>query len=367
MGGDRSSHGTLEGRRLGDFHILERIGEGAFGVVHRARQELLDREAVVKVLHGQHRASGEVIQRFLREARLASRLDHPFAAHIYAFGAEPDGLLWLAMERVRGTPLSQLLQLRGPLPLDQLSALLSRLAEVIQAAHDQGIIHRDIKPANVMVLSRAGRLSPKLLDFGIAKLIDAAPAAVPESSAPTGNDDARLTHGGARVGSPAYMAPEVWADATRADARSDQYALGVLTYEAMTGRVPFQAPSLIALAMEHARRPPPSAGPRFGAEINDTLARALAKRPEARWESVVAFAQAFVSAAGVADVPAEVPQLEESLRQQWIAEAPQPLAEAAAALEAARNLHQAADLAIRFGRLLLRYVGLVALASAARS
>src|SRR5690606_13993541 len=143
--------------------------QGGFGTVYRARQPLLDREAVVKVLQPQHLASENITQRFLREARLASRLDHPFAAHIYAFGAEPDGHLWIAMELVRGTPLDELLRLQGPVPLPRLVPLLERLCEVIQTAHDQGIIHRDIKPANVMVLSRAGRLLPKLIDFVIAK------------------------------------------------------------------------------------------------------------------------------------------------------------------------------------------------------
>src|SRR6266850_4723081 len=100
----------LAGRTLGDFVLRERMGEGGFGVVYRAAQPLLDREAVVKVLHAPWRAKRTVIDRFLREARLASKLDHPYAAHIYAFGAETDGELWIAMELVRGTPLDKLLE-----------------------------------------------------------------------------------------------------------------------------------------------------------------------------------------------------------------------------------------------------------------
>ncbi len=139
-------------------------------MVFRAEQPLLAREAVIKVLHAPLQLDENMIQRFMREARLASSLDHPYAAHIYAFGAEPDGLLWIAMELVRGTPLNKLLETHGPLPLTRFVPLFDRLCEVIQTAHDQGIIHRDIKPANVMVLSRAGRLLPKLLDLGIARL-----------------------------------------------------------------------------------------------------------------------------------------------------------------------------------------------------
>src|SRR5205807_3247763 len=95
--------------------------------------------------------------------RLASRLDHPFAAHIYAFGAESDGVLWIAMELVRGTPLDRLLQAQGPIPLERFAPLLERICQVVQTAHDQGIVHRDLKPGNVMVLARAGQLLPKLL------------------------------------------------------------------------------------------------------------------------------------------------------------------------------------------------------------
>jgi len=123
--------GDIVGRTLGDFVVRERIGEGGFGAVYRADQPPLGRDAVIKVLHGRHHAQQEIIQRFLREAKLASRLDHPFAAHIYAFGAEPDGLLWIAMELVRGTPLDKLLQ-QGPLTLARLVPLVERVCEVVQ-------------------------------------------------------------------------------------------------------------------------------------------------------------------------------------------------------------------------------------------
>src|SRR6185436_8163859 len=168
----------LTGRTLGDFTIHDRIGEGGYGVVYRATQRTLGREAVVKVLHTRHGAGDAVVQLFLREAQLASRLDHPFAAHIYAFGAEPDGLLWIAMELVRGTTLRRVLEAQpgGRLPLARLIPLLDGLCEVVHTAHEQGIVHRDLKPDNIMVLSRAGRLLPKLLDLGVAKLVTRAAA-----------------------------------------------------------------------------------------------------------------------------------------------------------------------------------------------
>jgi serine/threonine-protein kinase len=114
----------IPGRTLGDFIVREKIGEGGFGAVFRAEQPLLGREAVIKVPSSLVRDSPEATARFLREARLASRLDHPYAAHIYAFGAEPDGLRWIAMEFVRGTPLSALLKSQGPMPLERFVPLL---------------------------------------------------------------------------------------------------------------------------------------------------------------------------------------------------------------------------------------------------
>jgi serine/threonine-protein kinase len=187
---------ALEGRTLGEFLVKERIGAGGFGAVYRAEQTLLGREAVIKVMHPEHQAQRRLEARFLREARLASLLDHPYAAHIYSFGAEPDGLLWIAMERVRGTTLADMLQ-AAPLPLAKLVPLLERIAQVVQAAHEQRIVHRDLKPSNVMVVTRAGELYPKLLDFGIAKLRlvegsgdEAAPPTRPTApTAPTVGDD----------------------------------------------------------------------------------------------------------------------------------------------------------------------------------
>src|SRR4051812_22043242 len=125
------------GRTLGDFVVRERIGAGGFGAVYRAEQPLLAREAVIKVLHRELRASDVATQRFLREAKLASRLDHPYAAHIYAFGAERDGLCWIAMELVRGTPFDQLLAAQGAMPLERFVPLFERICEVVHCAHEQ--------------------------------------------------------------------------------------------------------------------------------------------------------------------------------------------------------------------------------------
>ena len=260
----------LSGRTLGEFVLRERIGEGGYGAVYRCEQPLLGREAVVKVLHPRLRRNDAVLQRFMREAQLASRLDHPYAAHVYAFGVErDDGLLWIAMEMVQGTALSRWLQDHGPLPLDRFVPFFEHLAEVVHAAHERGIVHRDLKPSNVMVVERGGRLLPKLLDFAVAKLLDGArplstrtatqrphigaeslgnPAeatqrAPREAVTLTANTlpdshARRWIHIESMVGSPPYMSPEQWRNAFEVGPASDLYSPAVVAYEALTGRCP---------------------------------------------------------------------------------------------------------------------------------
>jgi serine/threonine protein kinase len=151
----------LPGRILGDFVLGDVLGRGGCGTVYRAEQRTLDRPAVVKVLHRSPATRRDLAERFVREARLASRFDHPYAAHVYAFGVEPDGIMWIAMELVDGTPLGRLVKQSGPLALDQFVPLFERLCEVVQSAHDQGIVHRDIKPSNVMVIARRRPATPR--------------------------------------------------------------------------------------------------------------------------------------------------------------------------------------------------------------
>src|SRR5262249_43625037 len=143
--------------------------EGGYAAVYRGEEPLLQREVVVKVLH-ERRSDSESRERFLREARLASQLDHPYATHIYAYGGEDQGrLLWIAMELVRGVPLDVWLDRRGPMPPELFGPFFEGICEVIHVAHGEGIIHRDLKPSNIMVIEGGERPLPKLLDFGIAK------------------------------------------------------------------------------------------------------------------------------------------------------------------------------------------------------
>jgi WD40 repeat protein/serine/threonine protein kinase len=311
----------LSGRTLGEFVLREQIGAGGYGAVYRCAQPVLKRDAVVKVLHAGRRRNTTAKERFLREAQLASRLDHPYAAHVYSFGAEDDGLLWIAMELVHGITLGDLLKSRGPMPLDEFVPFFECVAQVVQAAHERGIVHRDLKPSNMMVIESGGRLFPKLLDFGIAKLNDDSEGAEPhdDEDEPTldERDDrtatvrirvtpqrvqrtrtdpkpaARLTRRGAVIGSAPYMSPEQWGDPCAVGPASDVYSLGCVAYEALTGHAPFTAANTDEYYKQHLRADPPSLGTGFSPELDRVLQRALAKAPEARHASPLELSAEF--------------------------------------------------------------------------
>jgi WD40 repeat protein/serine/threonine protein kinase len=394
------------GRTLGEFVIKKRLGEGGFGAVYLADQPLLGREAVIKILHTAALEQAGMRQRFLREARLASAVDHPFAAHVYSFGSEPDGLLWLAMEYVRGTPLDQLIKLQGPIPLARFAPFMEKLCEVVHALHQLGIVHRDLKPANVMGVSRGGRLTPKLLDLGIAKLWTAQPLlesgaemvrAELASAIGSGSDrddtpsalvdtadgrcrelspstistqlqtalTAAVTAHGLVLGSPAYMAPEQWLDPNLARPQTDIYSLGILAFQSLTGTLPFRGRRQLDLAAKHARSPPPTLGPEFPQALSDVLQRALAKRPEDRYESAVAFGAAFKTASGIDELP-EVVRIDSELKEDWLLHAPQPLAEALSTAISARQSSTALNALLQFRGVSVRFLGLVGLAARSR-
>ena len=295
----------LVGRQLGEFILREKIGEGGCAVVYRCEQPALKRDVVVKVLHARRRRNDASQERFFREAQLASRLDHPYAAHVYAFGGEDDGLLWIAMELVHGVTLGDWLETHGPMPLEQFVPFFEHVAEVVHAAHERGIVHRDLKPSNVMVIDRGGRLFPKLLDFGIAKVsiedADPTPAsageptteplrAAPRNVQRTRTDpaarDPRLTRTSSRIGSSPYMSPEQWTNAKAVGPATDIYSLGILTYEALTGRRPFIAENTSGYYRLHLHAEVPLLGGDFTPELDRLIQRALAKDPDARHRDV---------------------------------------------------------------------------------
>ena len=330
---------SLIGRTLGKFEVIEKLGRGGSGDVYRAEQPQLGRSAVIKALRRENELSPNRVERFLREVKLASRLDHPYAAHIYAFGAEPDGLMWIAMEHVRGGTLDELIARRGPVPASVFAPLFARLCEVVHSMHELGIVHRDIKATNVMVIERSGQLLPKLIDFGIAKGLD--------SLDPIAEDEVttELTGHGSTLGSPHYMSPEQWAAPSEVDARADIYALGVLAYRCLAGKLPFQEVGRMQLAEAHQHRPPPPLPASVPAALADVIQRALAKRADARWPTAVALAEATQRAVG-GTTPEAVPIFDPVTRDMWMRGGPQPIADAVAHLASATTTVEA-DAALR--------------------
>jgi serine/threonine-protein kinase len=265
---------VLVGRTLGEFVLREQVGRGGFGAVFRATQSALDREAVVKVLHPWLRTSKRVTDRFLREARLASKLDHPYAAHVYASGAEPDGALWIAMELVRGTSLDKVLEIQGTLALERFVPLFDRICEVVHTAHEHGIVHRDLKPANIFVTpSEDDPWEIRVIDFGIAKQMHAGP-----STAFRGP-----------LGTLLFMAVEQFERPSEATPLSDVYALAVVVYLMVTGRYPWgEHHSAFELyRRQQSERPDPA--PTMPPGWEDTVFSALSPDPQQRPRSMHEF------------------------------------------------------------------------------
>jgi WD40 repeat protein/serine/threonine protein kinase len=285
---------------LGDIVVCERINEGGHGVVYRGEQRLLGRNVVIKVLHQRMKDNAVAKRRFMQEARLASTLDHPYAAHVYSFGVErEDGLVWIAMELVQGITFHKWLKTCGPMPLAQFVPFFEDIAQVVHAAHGLGIIHRDLKPSNLMLIERGGRIIPKLLDLGIAKQIHVPTSddlvtppqrtlTDPESGTPVIED--RITRASEYVGSPPYMAPEQWRPHLSVGPAADLYALGVLAYEALTGRLPFFAQAPHEYCRCHLFQSVPPLGDAFSPNLDRVIQRALAKYPEHRQSNTLELA-----------------------------------------------------------------------------
>ena len=292
------------GTILGPYEIVASLGAGGMGEVYTARDTRLDRTVAIKVLSEHVASDPDLKQRFEREAKTISSLNHPHICTLYDVG-EHQGISYLVMEHLEGVSLAERLE-QGPVPLEQALQVAIELADALAAAHRQGIIHRDLKPGNVM-LTKAGA---KLLDFGLAKLKGADPAA--EGLTALVTEDAPLTEQGTILGTFQYMAPEQL-EGQDADTRTDIFAFGALVYELVTGKRAFEGKSrasLIAAILE--RQPPPisSLQTMSPAALDRIVTTCLAKDPDARWQSAgdVGRQLRWIAEAGAsADGPAAAP------------------------------------------------------------
>jgi len=275
------------GKVVARKYSVERcIGEGGMGRVYRARQLVLDKRVVLKVLHQELLSDARTVARFQREARAASRLNHPNSINILDFGVAEDGELFIAMEFVDGHDLHHLLTHEWPLSEPRIIRIVSQVLSALADAHNAGVIHRDLKPENVMVEPRRGGESDvvKVLDFGIAKIVDTAEAGP------------ALTRAGFVCGTPEYMSPEQ-AKGAPLDARSDLYSVGVLLFQLVTRRLPFEADTAVGFATKHLSEPPPAPSKvRPGGcspELERLILRSLSKDPAARPQTAEEFLDAL--------------------------------------------------------------------------
>jgi serine/threonine protein kinase len=270
------THAVLAAGTLvaGKLRVLRLLGMGGMGSVYEVEHELTKHRRALKMLHAQFSAYPSVVARFLREASAAGRIGNPHIIETFDAGELEGGEPYLVMEYLEGETLSDLLGKHGQLPVAELADLMIQACTGVQAAHDRGIVHRDLKPDNLFIISREGRPFLKLLDFGVSKF------------------DAELTGGlgmtkeGVTLGTPFYMPPEQVRGEKDIDARADVYALGVILYECVTGKRPFEADTLPHLALlihEGKATPIEELRPDLPAGFADVVRRAMATQREQRY------------------------------------------------------------------------------------
>ena len=267
------------GTQLGPYEILSPLGAGGMGEVYKARDTRLDRTVAIKVLLAHVADDPDLRQRFEREAKTISSLNHPHICTLHDIGQQ-DGIDFLVMEYLEGETLAARLT-KGPLPTDQVLRYATEIADALDKAHRKGITHRDLKPGNVMI-TKAGT---KLLDFGLAKLRDPKTAGLSVSQRPTGS--ASLTGEGTILGTLQYMAPEQL-EGREADARTDIFAFGAVLYEMATGRKAFEGKSQASLISAIMTSDPPtivSLQPMSPPALDQIVKTCLAKDPDDRWQS----------------------------------------------------------------------------------
>ncbi len=275
---DSELEARLSAELAGEYVIERFIGRGGMASVYLARELELNRRVALKVLPPELAYGPGMIERFRREARTAATLDHPHIVPIFRTSLSGK-LVWFAMKYIEGESLADLLRREKSLPAQRTSAILRQVAEALEFAHRHGVIHRDVKPANVMIDSKDWVI---MTDFGIAKALDMQP----------------LTGSGAMIGTPSYMSPEQCDGKQPITGASDQYSLGVMAYELLSGRLPFSGFSAVDIIKQHCLDQPLSLDtvrPGLPQGLARVVECALAKDPSHRFPTVTAFANSFTA------------------------------------------------------------------------
>ncbi len=283
------------GTLVGEYRVEGKIGEGGFGTVYRAVHPLIGKTAAIKVLSRQFSANPQIVARFVAEARAVNQIRHRNIIDIFSFGMLEDGRLYYVMELLEGMPLDAYQKKRGGrlAPAEALP-ILSKVARALDTAHAAGIAHRDLKPENIfLVFDEDAGVFPKLLDFGIAKLLGDSASGVHHK-----------TRSGMAMGTPLYMSPEQ-CRGKNVDHRTDIYSFGIMVHELLAGRPPFDAESAVDLLIKQTAEPPPplsSVAPDLPAALDAPILRMLEKDPAKRPASVGAAMEALNVAARSAGV-----------------------------------------------------------------
>jgi serine/threonine protein kinase len=301
--GEKSDPGDpLIGIEVDRYRILRRIGEGGMGIVYEAEHVVIEKKVALKVLRDDFSNRPEVVERFKQEAKAASRIGNEHIVDISDFGVTPHGASYFVMEMLDGDDLANVLSAEGTLALTRAADILAQCCRALSAAHAKGIVHRDIKPENIFLTRRDGRPDfVKIVDFGIAKMSDIET---------TGAPGRKLTKTGMIFGTPEYMSPEQAAGKAALDHRVDIYALGVILYEVLTGRVPFVGDTFMGVLTQHMFEPVPpltETNPNVNVPpaIEAFIGRALAKDPDERYQSCDEMYAALEGAMG-GEVPPDV-------------------------------------------------------------
>lgn len=269
----------LAGDTFGRYRILKTLGEGAMGSVYLALDTQLQRKVALKIPKVSAKEQSRFIERFLREARSAATLNHPNICPVYDVG-EIDGVHFITMGYIQGHSLADFVDPARPQQERHVATALRKIALALHEAHMNGLVHRDVKPANIMIDRRN---EPIIMDFGLARQID-------------DEEDARLTRDGAILGSPAYMSPEqIEAKPEGVGPASDIYSLGVIQYELLTGRLPYQGSvaSIIGQILSREPVPPRELRPEIHPQLADICLKAMAKKPSQRYATMKEYAQAL--------------------------------------------------------------------------